>query len=135
MLCSLIPSKCNAKSERQSLALVGQYDLWVRKGAVSVLGAVIHSSSTLHRVFAPSSHSLPCIRHVQNPYGPSNQPAEISVISCSTRIRLLRRLSKKFKRIWNAPQQNIIYRSFRFVRVIYKSIINKLISPVASKLR
>ncbi|MCJ1385179.1 Polynucleotide 5'-hydroxyl-kinase grc3 [Xylographa soralifera] len=94
--------ECRLKlTDGDTLTPVGQYDLWVRKGTVSVLGAVLHASSKLHRVYAPSSHSLPSIRHLRNPFGPAQQPAEITIYSCSSRIRLLRRVSRKFRRIWN----------------------------------
>ena len=82
--------------------MVGQYDIWVRKGAVSVLGAILYPSSRLHRVYAPSTQSLPCIRPVTNPYGPANQATELTIITCMSRIRALRHLSPKFGRIWNA---------------------------------
>ncbi|MCJ1391651.1 Polynucleotide 5'-hydroxyl-kinase grc3 [Xylographa bjoerkii] len=85
----------------QTLTPIGQYDLWVRKGTVSILGAVLHASSKLYRVYAPSSHSLPSIRHLRNPFGPAKQPAEITLTSCNSRIRLLRRVSRRFRRIWN----------------------------------
>jgi len=113
---------------QQSLTLVGQYDLWVRKGAVNIAGAVLHVSSRLHRVYAPSTHSLPSIRPIPNPYGPQNLPAEITVISCTSRIRLLKQLSPKFGRVWNHKHAfgvsvdprtvNRLQRSFVFVGLV-----------------
>ena len=81
--------------------MLGQFDVWVRKGAINIAGAVLHASSRLHRVYAPSTHSLPSIRSIPNPYGSQNLPAEITIISCGSGLRLLKHLSPKFGRIWN----------------------------------
>lgn len=35
--------------------------LWVRDGTVSVYGAILHASPEISRIFAPSTHALPCI--------------------------------------------------------------------------
>ena len=80
---------------------MGQYDVWVRKGAISIAGAVLHASSRLHRVYAPSTHSLPSIHPVPNPYGPQNIATEITIHSCASGLRLLKNLSPKFGTIWN----------------------------------
>ncbi|KAL6721003.1 Polynucleotide 5'-hydroxyl-kinase grc3 [Lecanora helva] len=85
----------------ENLVILGQYDLWVRSGAVSIAGAALHPSSKLHRVFAPSTHSISPIRCIPNPYGPEN-PARISILSCKNRMRLLDRIGPRFGRIWNA---------------------------------
>ena len=109
------------------MTLVGQYDVWVRKGAINVAGAVLHASSRLHRVYAPSTHSLPSICPIPNPYGPQNLPTEITIISCTSRIRLLKHLSPKFGRIWNhkhalsgadTPKIDLSQRSFVFVSLM-----------------
>ncbi|KAM0798638.1 hypothetical protein BDR22DRAFT_858303 [Usnea florida] len=89
-----------------SLAILGQYDLWVRSGAISILGAVIHASSRIHRVYAPSTHSIPPIRPLPNPYGTGNAPVELTIISCRSRMRMLRQIAPKFGRIWNGRQQS-----------------------------
>lgn len=105
------------------MAIVGQYDLWVRRGAVNIMGATLHASPKLHRVYAPSTHSLPVIRYARNPYGPANQPVEITILSCRSQLRLLRRLSWRFAKIWNrkpsktgasVPCPNLL-RSFGYV--------------------
>ncbi|MCJ1403337.1 Polynucleotide 5'-hydroxyl-kinase grc3 [Xylographa trunciseda] len=94
--------ECTIKlTDGDTLTPVGHYDLWVRKGNVSILGAILHASPKLYRVYAPSSHSLPSIRCLRNPFGPAQQPAEVTFTSCNSRIRLLRRVSRKFRRIWN----------------------------------
>ncbi|KAL8846046.1 MAG: hypothetical protein Q9221_008842 [Calogaya cf. arnoldii] len=84
-----------------TLTIIGQYEIWVRKGAISILGAVLYPSYAAFRVFAPSTHSLPVIRPIRNPFGPAGQPVEIIITSFRSGIRLLRQVSPKFGRIWN----------------------------------
>ena len=96
---------------------MGQYDLWVRSGAISVHGAVIHASSKLHRVYAPSTHAIPSIRPIHNPYGTGNPPVELTIISCGSRIRMLKQIGPKFGRIWNGRElRDGMKRSFINVR-------------------
>ncbi|KAL9624186.1 MAG: hypothetical protein Q9204_007893 [Flavoplaca sp. TL-2023a] len=83
------------------MTIIGQYQIWVRKGAVSVLGATLHPSSAAYRVFAPSTHSLPVIRPIWNPFGPAEQPVEITIVSFRSGIRLLKQVSPHFGRIWS----------------------------------
>lgn len=110
--------------ENDTITLIGQYDLWVRKGAVSLYRAVLHSSSQLHRVYAPSTHPLPPLRLARNPYGSAKQSAEITLFSCRSRIRMLNQLSPKFGRIWNPkdtsidermPQKDLARRTFTYL--------------------
>lgn len=110
--------------ENDTVTLIGQYDLWVRKGAVSLYSAVLHPSSQLHRVYAPSTHALPSLRLALNPYGSANQMAEITLFSCKSRIRMLSQLSPKFARIWNPkdtsidermPQKDLTQRTFTYL--------------------
>ncbi|KAL8771680.1 MAG: hypothetical protein Q9209_002871 [Squamulea sp. 1 TL-2023] len=84
-----------------TLTLIGQYELWVRQGAVSLLGAVLRPSSAVYRVFAPSTHSLPVIRSIRNPYGPADQPIEVTITSLRSGTRSLKQVSPMFDRIWN----------------------------------
>ncbi|KAI9876625.1 MAG: Polynucleotide 5'-hydroxyl-kinase grc3 [Pleopsidium flavum] len=84
-----------------TLAILGQYDLWVLKGAVNLMGVTLHPSSTAHRVYAPSTHSLPAIRCVPDPFSPTAQQTEIEILPYKSGLRLLRQLSPRFGRIWN----------------------------------
>lgn len=45
----------------QTLVFRGQYQITVLKGAISLLGAVLHSSPARYTVYAPQSHALPLI--------------------------------------------------------------------------
>ncbi|CAF9942863.1 MAG: Polynucleotide 5'-hydroxyl-kinase grc3 [Alectoria fallacina] len=111
-LSTFDPSRSSVLSETETewtvrlnpndnLAVLGQYDIWVRSGAISILGAVIHASSRLHRVYAPSTHSVPSIRPIRNPFGTGNASVELTIVSCGSRIRMLRQIAPKFGRIWN----------------------------------
>ncbi|KAI3176949.1 hypothetical protein DTO027I6_1857 [Penicillium roqueforti] len=87
---------CIRIKERTNLALVGHYDLWVKRGVVSLMGAKLHPSSQLHRVYAPSTHSLPVIKCVAGIDG----DAEVEIKSCTSGISRLRDLSPLYQRIW-----------------------------------
>ncbi|KAI4234608.1 MAG: hypothetical protein L6R40_006692 [Gallowayella cf. fulva] len=110
-LPTFIPSKDSLRGQTEdavtlrldgtTLTLVGQYEIWVRKGAVSILGAVLYPSSISHRVFAPFTHSLPTIRPIRNPFGPAEQPVEITISSFHSGIRSLKQVSPMFGLLWN----------------------------------
>lgn len=92
------------------------------------MGAVIHAGSTVHRVHAPSTHSLPVIRACNSPFMPDDQTAEITILSISiSGIRQLKELSPNFVCIWNhrslsneqhSPKVDLSQRSFTFVGFI-----------------
>ncbi|KAG8529062.1 uncharacterized protein KY384_005697 [Bacidia gigantensis] len=69
-------------SPKDTLGILGQYDLWVRKGAVGIAGAVLRESPELRRVFAPSTHAIPIIRPIPDPFGSRSQGAEVTIRSC-----------------------------------------------------
>lgn len=101
IISSLREDAATVRLDNGTLTLIGQYEIWVRKGAVSLLGAVLHPSSAAFRVFAPSTHSLPVIRPIRNPFGPAEQPVEITITSFRSGMRLLKHLSPRFDRIWD----------------------------------
>jgi polynucleotide 5'-hydroxyl-kinase GRC3/NOL9 len=80
-----------------SLALLGHYDLWVKRGVVSVMGAKLHPSPRLYRIYAPATHSLPVIKCVSGVDG----SAEVEFKSCHSSIYRLKDLSPLYQRIWN----------------------------------
>lgn len=81
----------------KNLALLGQYDLWIKRGVVSLMGAKLHPSPRVYRVYAPSTHSLPVIKCVAGVDG----AAEVEVKSCHNGLSRLRDLSPLYQRIWN----------------------------------
>ncbi|KAL8674304.1 MAG: hypothetical protein Q9168_001297 [Polycauliona sp. 1 TL-2023] len=86
------------------LTLVGLYSLSVGQGAVSVCGAVLHSSLSAYHVYAPATHPLPVIRPVRDPYRPAeDQPVEVTISSIQNGMRSLKEVSAMFARIWKKP--------------------------------
>lgn len=79
------------------MAVLGQYDLWVKRGVVSVMGAKLHPSSQVYRVYAPSTHSLPVIKCVAGVDG----EAEVELKSCNSGLSRLRDVSPLYQRVWN----------------------------------
>ncbi len=62
------------------------------------MGAKLHPSPRLYRVYAPSTHSLPVIKCVSG----IEDYAEVEIRSCRNGIFLLRHLSSLYRRIWNS---------------------------------
>ncbi|KAL3468509.1 hypothetical protein BJX64DRAFT_246125 [Aspergillus heterothallicus] len=88
---------CVRIREKMSMVLIGHYDLWVKRGVVSLMGAKLHPSPRVYRVYAPSTHSLPVIKCVSGVDG----AAEVEFRSCRSGIYRLRDLSHLYQRIWN----------------------------------
>ncbi|KAI9373292.1 hypothetical protein BJX61DRAFT_390822 [Aspergillus egyptiacus] len=89
---------CVRIREKMSIVLTGQYDVWVKRGVVSIMGAKLHPSPRVYRVYAPSTHSLPVVKCVSGVDG----AAEVEFKSCRSGISRLRDLSPLYQRIWNS---------------------------------
>ncbi|RDW72298.1 putative RNA processing protein Grc3 [Aspergillus mulundensis] len=89
---------CVRIREKLSIVLIGHYDLWVKRGVVSLMGAKLHPSPRVYRVYAPSTHSLPVIKCVTGVDG----GAEVEFKSCHSGITRLRDLSPLYQRVWNS---------------------------------
>ncbi|KAL4775700.1 polynucleotide 5'-hydroxyl-kinase grc3 [Aspergillus nidulans var. acristatus] len=89
---------CVRLQEKMSIVLIGQYDMWVKRGVVSLMGAKLHPSPRVYRVYAPSTHSLPVIKCVTG----VNGAAEVEFKSCHSGITCLRDLSPLYQRLWNS---------------------------------
>jgi polynucleotide 5'-hydroxyl-kinase GRC3/NOL9 len=77
--------------------ILGQYDLSVRKGQVTLMGATLPPSKVSHHVYAPSSHALPVIRCLATDvYG-----ADIRLRQCDNGLRSLDALSPLYGKLWN----------------------------------
>ncbi|OKP14661.1 Polynucleotide 5'-hydroxyl-kinase grc3 [Penicillium subrubescens] len=88
---------CVRIKEKTNLALLGQYELWVKRGVVSLMGAKLHPSARAFRVYAPSTHSLPVIKCVSGVDG----EAEVEIKSCKSGLARLRDFSPLYQKIWN----------------------------------
>jgi polynucleotide 5'-hydroxyl-kinase GRC3/NOL9 len=85
-----------------SATIIGHYDLYVSKGAVTVSGAILHASTKHHRIYSPSSHPLLTIQHMWSCFGQENQAAHILIRSCRPGIRRMWQISPKFGNLWNS---------------------------------
>ncbi|OQE28608.1 hypothetical protein PENSTE_c003G08448 [Penicillium steckii] len=88
---------CVSIKEKMNMALLGQYDLWVKRGVISLMGAKLHPSKKSYRVYAPSTHSLPVIKCVAGVDG----EAEVELKSCNNGLARLRDISPLYQKIWN----------------------------------
>ncbi|KAJ5751613.1 hypothetical protein N7520_008530 [Penicillium odoratum] len=88
---------CIRIKEKTNLAIIGQYDLWVKRGVVSLMGAKLPPSPRVYRVYAPSTHSLPIIKCVSGVEG----EAEVQIKSCNTGLSRLRDVSPLYQKVWN----------------------------------
>lgn len=79
------------------LVILGKFNISVRKGQVTLLGATLRASETSYTVFAPSTHSLPVLRCS----AAEVNEAEIKLHQCDSGIDLLKPLSSLFGRLWN----------------------------------
>ena len=83
----------------ETLVVLGQFDLRVRRGEVTFLGATLRSSQTIHRVFISSTHSLPYIK-CNSSFDRPQEDAEVEISNCNSGIQLLERIAPQFGRIW-----------------------------------
>lgn len=89
-----------------SVSVVGEYDLWIKKGSIRILGATMHASSRSFRVQCPTTHSISPIEALSNPFGPASQAIDICLSSCSSGLRRLRQCDPRFQGIWQRRECN-----------------------------
>ncbi|KAI9804123.1 MAG: hypothetical protein M1825_001525 [Sarcosagium campestre] len=108
-LCSFQPSDGNVLQDDENiltlrlkagetLCVLGQFDLRVKEGVIRLVGATLPQGS-IHRVYSSVVHSIPLIQCV-----PSENPEREAVLelhACKSGLRLLKRISPMFDRIWN----------------------------------
>ncbi|KAK2743272.1 Polynucleotide 5'-hydroxyl-kinase grc3 [Myotisia sp. PD_48] len=112
-------SVCIRLKLKSTLAVIGQYDLWVKRGVVSICGAKLDPNPRLYRVFAPSTHSLPVIKAVSGSEG----YAEVELFSVFDGLCDLWRISPLYDQIWCAKQPANSTSSSSFCRPSF-SILN-----------
>ena len=83
--------KLNATDE---VTFIGQYDLEVKEGVVIVCGATLRANGSSFRIFAPSTHALPCIRCMSKQAIVEIRPSDNSILPLS-------KISPLLRRIWN----------------------------------
>ena len=87
--------------------MVGLYSLWVKRGEVSLLGASLRASSTLHHVSVPVTHAIPSITAISD-------LVEVVISTDDRGIRYLGDVSPHFAGIWE-PTSHSTWLSFHVV--------------------
>ncbi|KAK7529805.1 uncharacterized protein J3D65DRAFT_688401 [Phyllosticta citribraziliensis] len=84
----------------QTLASVGMYDVLVKRGVVTLYGAILRAGphAMFYRVFAPATHALPVLQCL-SPGG-----AEVELKSITSQLPLMERLSPLYGRLWKAEE-------------------------------
>ncbi|KAG0633026.1 hypothetical protein HOY80DRAFT_1108276 [Tuber brumale] len=95
----------------ETLVILGEYELRVRKGVVTISGATLTRHSGCCQVFAPSTHALPEIACVKVKKKGEGSDAEILVTQTESGIRNLGRTCPVANGIW-APAGGDGRRSF-----------------------
>ena len=94
-------------SEDQSIAILGICTIWVKTGEITVLGARLQASPTLHRIYAPATLALPQITA-------RSEKADFVLTSTGDDIRDLHADARW--PIWDVPgQKSSVERSFYIV--------------------
>ncbi|CAG8961297.1 hypothetical protein HYFRA_00013758 [Hymenoscyphus fraxineus] len=107
-LSTFKPSKENVKelknggllvrlSPGERLVILGQYEMTVQKGEITLLGATLTASKKSYTVYSPSSHSLPVIRCSATDI----KSAEICFQPHKSGLETLQDLSPLFGKLWN----------------------------------
>lgn len=112
----------------QRLVILGQYDLTVKRGLITIMGASVTASSTVHRVCAPASHALPVIRFSASEEG----HAELSLKQCKDGLKDLRLLSPLFDNIWNEEVELFDTAESSMIRPRMKNSTFQLVRPSTS---
>ncbi|KAH7382823.1 hypothetical protein BKA64DRAFT_629692 [Cadophora sp. MPI-SDFR-AT-0126] len=106
-LSSFKPTKGNVKdfeagavrvklAPGERLVIVGQYELCIKGGQITLMGAILQPSKASYRVTAPSSHSLPVLRCLSADIN----SADIVLRNCKSGLEDLDKLSPLFARLW-----------------------------------
>jgi len=81
----------------QRLIILGQYEISVQKGQITILGSVLHASKSVYRVYAAASHALPVIRCPASDV----EDTMIRIKSFESGLESLSGLSPLFGKLWN----------------------------------
>ncbi|KAE9369520.1 hypothetical protein N431DRAFT_345755 [Stipitochalara longipes BDJ] len=81
----------------ERLVVLGQFEVCVQKGQITLMGSILKPSKHSYRVFASSSHSLPVMRCLAT----DSESAELRLHPCEVGLGSLEVLSPLFGRLWN----------------------------------
>ncbi|KAH6682878.1 hypothetical protein B0J14DRAFT_574535 [Halenospora varia] len=87
----------------ERLVILGQYGISVQKGQITILGSTLKASKTIHKVFAPCSHSLPVVRCL----AVESNEAEICLHQSESGLGSMDSLSPLFGKLWNESSRGI----------------------------
>lgn len=82
----------------ESVVFIGEYDLQVLEGTVTIYGAILHASEEVYRVYAPSTHALPAIVA-------RRADAEVVLWPPTKAMRGLSKISPAYRRIWAGEER------------------------------
>ncbi|KAF2459274.1 hypothetical protein BDY21DRAFT_419871 [Lineolata rhizophorae] len=127
------PSETNCREEdcmvyislehEETFSAIGQYDLVVKEGIISIYGATLQADGFRYRIFAPATHALPIIRAELD-------RAEIEVRHCKHTMRGLKHLAPSlWKRVWNHSLHNRRW-SFGWINKVRDDRLRRPISPL-----
>ncbi|RMZ22833.1 hypothetical protein D0859_13138 [Hortaea werneckii] len=98
----------------QYLTCVGEYNLQVLQGLATLYGAVVHPSSGLQKVYAPSTHALPSITARRD--------------NTIIRISNLDNLSPNFRNIWAAAPNT--RQTFTLLETAADDELQRILTPL-----
>ena len=107
--------------ENETATFIGEYEVSVSSGIITIYGAVLRPNSTPTRVFATNVSALPQIQARQN-------NTTVRVLSTKSGIRKLGQLSPLFRNIWNATSES--QRSFQFLATSDDDALKRSLSPL-----
>lgn len=81
--------------------MLGSFGIRVRSGEVSLLGAMISASETIHWIHAPHCHALPVIRTSEKTHLELHNDNADKPLTCLTA------LSPLFQRIWTESESEV----------------------------
>ncbi|KAI0000095.1 hypothetical protein F4779DRAFT_151929 [Xylariaceae sp. FL0662B] len=84
-------------SDGERLVILGSYGVHMKSGEITINGAALRPSKTVHWVDAPHCHALPVIRCSDS------ATLELLPHPIAAGLRSLGRLSPRFRRLWNEP--------------------------------
>lgn len=105
----------------ESITIVGEYDLQVVKGVITLYGAMLHPERGVQRVYAPSTSALPVIIARKD-------NSAIRLTSVKSALRKLEKLSPLFRNI--GAKDDLHKRSFALLSRSDDDLLQRSLSPL-----
>lgn len=117
-------SLCNG----ESITCIGEYDIQVVRGAVTVYGALLQHPTVPQRVYAPSTHALPQIVARRD-------DTTIRLAHVKSNLRKLEKLSPLFRNIWAAKGSDSAKHTFTLLGTAADDELQRAVSPLETDQR